>query len=218
MTISIVIPVYNSEKYLKESIESALNQTYNDIEIIAIDDGSTDSSLTILEKYSDKIKIVKQTNHGTASALNMGIKNSTGQWIKRLDPDDVLYPNAVEILIEATKTFGKDAESCIFYGNHQIISSSGKKIYDFINKNYNHLSNFEFGVILLDHNIVLPSDSIVHKSIFEKYGYYNERNRYSEDYEFFLRCKLLNNCKFFLVSKIITKYRMHKSQKNQNQS
>ena len=78
MKVSIVIPVFNAEKYLKECIDSALNQTYKDIEIIAVDDGSTDSSPEILKKYENKITTISKKNGGTASALNAGIKVMSG--------------------------------------------------------------------------------------------------------------------------------------------
>ncbi len=99
MKVSIIIPVYNSEKYLEEAMKSALNQSYHDTEIIAVDDGSTDSSPEILKKYSDKITIVTKQNGGQASAVNAGIKASTGDWIKWLGNDDILYPNAIEEFI-----------------------------------------------------------------------------------------------------------------------
>src|SRR2546428_1497219 len=96
--VSIIIPVYNAEKYLDKCINSAINQTYPDIEIIAVNDGSTDRSLDILKKYSDKIKIISKENGGLASARNAGFKGARGEWIKPLDADDILYPNAVEEL------------------------------------------------------------------------------------------------------------------------
>jgi len=71
--VSVVIPVYNSEKFLEECLDSIFTQTYQNIEIIAVDDGSTDSSPDILERYSDKIYIISQKNQGLASALNLGI-------------------------------------------------------------------------------------------------------------------------------------------------
>lgn len=74
--VSVVIPVYNSEKFLKESIESILNQTYENIQIIAVEDGSTDNSGKILEQYHDRICIISQSNQGLASAINSGIKKN----------------------------------------------------------------------------------------------------------------------------------------------
>src|SRR6185437_2092788 len=103
MKVSIIIPVYNTEKYLDECIQSALNQTYHDIEIIAVNDGSKDNSLNILEQYSDKIKIISKSNGGTASALNVGIKNMNGQWFKWLSADDLLHPTAIEELVNVAE-------------------------------------------------------------------------------------------------------------------
>ena len=99
MKVSIVIPVYNTEKYISSCIESALNQTYDDIEILVINDGSTDSTLSIITKFEKKIKIINKKNGGTASALNYGIKNMSGQWFKWLSADDLLKNNAIEKLV-----------------------------------------------------------------------------------------------------------------------
>ena len=87
---------------IEESIE--IDKEYIEKEIILIDDGSTDDSLKILEQFSDRIKIISKSNGGTASALNIGIKNMTGEWFKWLSADDVLYPNAIkELIFEAKK-------------------------------------------------------------------------------------------------------------------
>ena len=72
--VSVIIPVYNAAQFLKDSIESVLNQTYSNIEIICVNDGSTDNSLDILKSFSDKITIISQENQGLSSALNVGIK------------------------------------------------------------------------------------------------------------------------------------------------
>jgi len=90
LKVSIIIPVYNTEKYLHECINSALNQTYPEIEIIAVNDGSTDSSLNILKEYDKKIIIVDKKNGGTSSALNAGIRKMTGEWFKWISSDDYL--------------------------------------------------------------------------------------------------------------------------------
>ena len=100
--VSIVIPVYNSEKYLEECLNSVLDQTYENIEIIVVDDGSTDSSYDILKKYSDKIVVLSQKNSGLASALNLGISKMNGTWLKWFSPDDVMFSNTIEDLVTAT--------------------------------------------------------------------------------------------------------------------
>ena len=89
--ISVVMPVYNSEKYVGRAIESILNQTYRDIELIIINDGSTDSSGTIIQHYADKdmrIKVITQINSGVSAARNAGIAAASGEWMYFIDSDD----------------------------------------------------------------------------------------------------------------------------------
>lgn len=96
MKISIIIPSYNQEQYLKDSIESCLNQTIKPHEIIVVNDGSTDESLKVAKKYP--VKVVNQVNKGLSSARNTGVMNATGDWILPLDADDILLPNALQVI------------------------------------------------------------------------------------------------------------------------
>lgn len=100
--ISIIIPVYNVEDYLGECIESVLNQTYKDIEVILIDDGSTDKSPAICDQYSkqdDRIKVFHQENRGISATRNLGLKYATGEYIGWVDSDDIIHSQMYEILI-----------------------------------------------------------------------------------------------------------------------
>ena len=214
MKVSIFIPIYNTEKYLRECIESALNQNYDDIEIIAVNDGSTDNSLKILEQYSDRIKVISKTNGGTSSALNLGIKNMKGEWFKWLSADDVLYPNAIEELIfEAKKLENKKN---ILYSNYDIINSEGDIIKQFIEPNYNELSSFDFNTILLDHYTGNGTTSLIHKSALDEYGMFNETIGFEEDYELWLRFCLIHGCRLHLIPKVLAKYRVHETQLTQS--
>ena len=100
--ISVIIPVYNTEKYLKECLKSVINQTFTDMEIICVNDGSTDSSKEVLEKYKKvdkRIKVIElQENRGLSYARNRGFDSSKGRYIYFLDSDDELERNAMEIL------------------------------------------------------------------------------------------------------------------------
>jgi glycosyltransferase involved in cell wall biosynthesis len=117
MKVSIVIPVYNAAKYIDECVQSALDQTYEDVEVIAVDDGSKDDSLQKLKKYSEKIKVISKENGGTPTALNAGIKVMSGEWFKWISADDVLEKNAIEVLINGAETLGEESKSCILYSN-----------------------------------------------------------------------------------------------------
>ena len=101
INVSIVIPVYNVEKYLKQCLESVVNQTLDKIEVICINDGSTDNSLNILKEYEKKynnIIIIDQENKGPGFARNIGMKRASGKYIYFLDSDDYIELNAMEIL------------------------------------------------------------------------------------------------------------------------
>ena len=99
--ISIIIPLYNKATSIKRTIHSVLSQSYTDFELIIINDGSTDNSAEIVNKqfYDKRIRYIYQDNAGVSSARNRGIKEAIGEWILFLDADDVLYPNALKILI-----------------------------------------------------------------------------------------------------------------------
>ncbi len=100
--ISVIIPVYNVEKYLSRCLDSVINQTFSDIEIICINDGSTDNSSKILSEYADRdsrIKIVNQKNSGLSAARNTGLKNMSGQYISFIDSDDWIDTNYYECLL-----------------------------------------------------------------------------------------------------------------------
>ena len=214
MKVSIVIPVYNAEKYLEECIESALNQTYEDTEVIAVDDGSTDKSLDILKKYEDRIKIIAKENGGTATALNSGIKAMNGEWFKWLSADDALYPNTIEELILITKKIN-DKKKTILYSSYDIMDLNGIIVRKFFEPNYNRLSSFQFNVILLDHFVGNGITSLIHKSALDEYGIFDEKIGFQEDYGLWLRFCLLHGCRLQLVPKILAKYRVHENQLTQ---
>jgi len=206
--VSIIIPVFNGEKYLDECIKSALNQTYSNIEIIVVDDGSIDKSLKIIKKYSDRIKIIKKQNGGTASALNAGINQMSGEWFKWFSQDDVLYPNSIEELIR----FGESIENkknWILVSNYHIIDSKGSIIEEFEQSMPQCRKNFDFNVVLLHHFIGNANTSFIHKSAFENFGLFDESKEILPDYELWLRFCLLYNVKIKLIPKFLLKYRKH---------
>ncbi len=99
MQVSILIPAYNAERYIAETIESILVQTYPNFELLIIDDGSTDNTLAIIKSYAEKdqrIKVITQANSGIPNTLNKGIELSKNEWICRMDADDLMMPNRIE--------------------------------------------------------------------------------------------------------------------------
>jgi len=123
--ISVIIPIYNSEKYLKRCIDSIINQTYKNIEIICINDGSTDESYNILKQYEikdNRIIILNKLNQGVSSARNDGIRISKGQYITFVDSDDWLELDAIENMVYLAKNKESDAIRKNYY-----LKTSNKK-------------------------------------------------------------------------------------------
>ena len=125
--ISIIIPVYNSSKYLAETIESIENQTYQNYEAIFIDDGSEDNSIETIEKYKSKnakIKIIKLSHQGVSNARNIGIKHARGRFLTFLDADDIWFKEKLEKQIN----FIKENDYAFVYCNFKYISDDGTKV------------------------------------------------------------------------------------------
>ena len=116
--VSVIVPVYNSEKYLKECLDSILSQTMADIEIICVNDGSTDGSYDILDEYKSKdsrIKIINKPNTGYGSSLNLGILESRGEFIGVVESDDYIEPTTYELLYKYANQYSVDLVKCDWY-------------------------------------------------------------------------------------------------------
>ena len=207
--VSIVIPVYNSEKYLKECLNSLFHQTYEDIEIIAVNDGSTDRSLEILQGYSNKIQIFSQENNGLYSALKLGISKIQGRWCKWFSPDDVLYPNAIEIQVNEAKKY---PDNTILYSNWNIIDETGKLLREFCESDNNDLSRFEYNVRLLYGQQINVNTALIPSILFQTPGVRNLDESVAIDYDFFLNSAIFHDVKFHLIPQPLVKYRIHSDQ------
>lgn len=125
LKLSVLMPVYNAEIYLAEAIKSVLTQTYHDFEVVIVDDGSTDSSPDILERFSKsdpRIHVIRQKNKGIVAALNKGLQQCHGAYIARMDADDICFPSRFEEQI----TYLDNHPDCVMVGGEaQIINGDG---------------------------------------------------------------------------------------------
>lgn len=172
--VSVIIPVYNAEKYLKECLESIINQSLKEIEIICIDDGSTDRSLEILREYEQKdnrVIVLQQENSGSGIARNAGIKKSDGKYISFLDADDN-YPSTkvLEILVDVCEKYNMDIAGggISLRKNNEIIPAIKRGVNNFFTEegiiNYKDVQ-FDYGYqryifsreLLLKNNILFPA-------------------------------------------------------------
>ena len=131
--ISVIMPCYNAEKYLDESINCVLKQTYSNVELIIIDDGSTDSSIKILESWQDKIKTIYQTNQGPGPARNRGIEMASGEYIAFLDSDDYWELDCLEVLHKALTDSDNAALS---YCGWQNVGAAPNRCFPYIPPDY----------------------------------------------------------------------------------
>ena len=140
MLVSVIVPVYNVAPYLREALDSVVNQTYKDLEIIIVDDGSTDGSADICEEYADsddRIKLIKQPNKGLSGARNTGLENATGDLVAFVDSDDSISPLFVESLVSAMISSDSQIGVCrcsIIYSNGSMNGVAASSVFPTISK------------------------------------------------------------------------------------
>ena len=195
--VSVIIPVYNGERYISEAIDSVLNQTYKDLEIIVVNDGSTDNTVEILKEYDDKIRCKSQGNKGQASAINEGIKMAKGKYIAYLDADDVCLPERFE---NQVKYLEEHPNVGLVYSDCYQIDENGK--IQRIIKSQPH-DNF----VLLQKNYV-PRSAVMHKrECLDEVGLFDERITGSDDWDMWIR--ISEKFEMGYIGKPLVKHRVH---------
>lgn len=177
--ISVIVPVYNTKKYLKKCLNSIINQTFRDIEIIIIDDGSTDGSLEIIQEYQeqyDNIRFFETKNIGSGSARNVGIRNSKADYITFIDSDDVVETNMLQELYNETR-----------YSNSDMVFSKYQKVDEYSGKFYEPLPLTYTKDEILKNLITFKLPSVMWRILYNKKLFFNnnlffiEKNIYNED-------------------------------------
>ena len=201
LKISVIMPVYNGEKYLAEAIESILTQTFTDFELIIVNDGSTDSSLETIERYNDRrIKLINNSkNLGITKSLNIALKEAKGKYIARQDADDISLSTRLEEQLKYIET-------------HPEVGVVGTNVYNIQ----------EDGTIsgsscldpkptlekLLKDNRIIHGSIMMGKRVIEEVGYYDDAFRISQDYELWLR--ISKNYEIRNIKNPLYKLRAHK--------
>ncbi len=204
--VTLVIPVYNGSNYLKDAIDSALAQTYKNLEILVVNDGSKDDGKTrdIALSYGDKIKYYEKENGGVSTALNLAIQEMTGDYLSWLSHDDMYYPNKIERQMEEIKKYD---DNVILYSNFDLINEHGEKTTTvYLNHqlltekpDYAVLRSAIGGITLL-----LP------KKVFEDYGEFDPKLRCVQDYDLWFR--VLDKYKFVHMEDVLAMTRQHSMQ------
>ncbi len=181
--VSVIIPTYNRESFIAECVESVLAQTFSDFELIVVDDGSTDRTETVVGRYSDKIRYLRQEQRGPAAARNSGIRDASSEWLSFLDSDDLWLPRKLELQMEYLRN-SPDTKICyteeIWYRRGRRVNPAQK---------HRKYSGWIYQK-MLPLCIVSPSSVMIHRSVLEKVGLFDEELPACEDYDLWLRIGL----------------------------
>ncbi|MBS6600274.1 MAG: glycosyltransferase family 2 protein [Clostridium sp.] len=153
--VSIIIPVYNVEEYIEECLKSILAQTYKDIELLIVDDGSTDNSLGLIREYENKfkkIRIFTQQNKGVSEARNLALNYVSGEFVLYIDPDDFLEPNMIEKMVNKAEKYNSDITICGYYLYYSKDNANNKIFTYGINENKT-LSSLEVIDMMLNYKL-----------------------------------------------------------------
>lgn len=203
--LSVIVPIYNSEKYLKECLDSLVNQTFKDIEIICVNDGSTDNSLEIVKHFAEKdsrIKVINQENKGQSAARNTGLKVANSNFITFIDSDDYIDLNTYE------KVLNNNIDTDIICFGIKVFGNSH---YQQRNSDDNYYKIKYIGKQKITQEIILNTDvsvcnKIFRKEIVDKYGINFTEELYYEDAEFFF--KYISCCQnAYFINKYFYHYR-----------
>ncbi|KUJ50602.1 glycosyltransferase family 2 protein [Chryseobacterium sp. JAH] len=199
-TVSVVIPMYNSEKSILKTLESVFSQTFLPSEIIVVNDGSTDNSNMLVEEFIStnteiRIKLINKSNGGVSSARNKGIENASSEWIALLDSDDEWLPNKLERQVKILK----ENTHIEFLGTNR----NGEYFNKVLWKKLGHLTRISPKLLLVKFLFVVPT-IIFKKKIVDSIGYFDESQKFAEEGNYFIRIAQKHNCYLLNESLVIT--------------
>jgi glycosyltransferase involved in cell wall biosynthesis len=204
--VSVIIPCYNGEAYLEETITSALLQTHKNVEILVIDDGSTDASSAIAQKMP--VRYVRQENRGLTASRNRGIRESKGEFIVFLDADDRLKPDAVET---GLRILQEHPGCAMTVGDHLFISETGAYLAG--SQKLFH-ADYHYEALLQSNFVEMISSALFRKSVIEKVGGFDTSLRVAEDYDLYLR--IAKEHRVVCHKGVIAEYRLHRNNCSHN--
>jgi len=202
-SVTVFMAAYNASKYIEVAVKSILNQTYQDFELLIVNDGSTDDTSEILESFKDeRIRIINNLeNKGLIYTRNIALQEARGQFIAIMDSDDISYPNRLAIQIDAFK----DKPDLALYGGQAKMIDENQEEIGFIKESETNPNLLK--VKLLFHNTFVHSSVMIRTSVFREFGGYQEP--FAEDYDLFLRIAqkyAVGNSSEFVIA-----YRWHES-------
>ena len=205
--VSIVIPVYNGEKYLKFAIDSALAQTYKNIEILVVDDGSSDGTEEIAKSYGNKIRYIKKKNGGVSSALNLALEKMHGDYFSWLSHDDTYEPNKVETEVKFLIDNNYIGKKVIVFSDYSLINTKGDVIGKSIKPHQEIIDKPEY-ILIKGH--INGLSLLIPKEAFDTYGGFDTELLCIQDY---VKWKeMAKTYKFIHIPEILVSTRWHAAQ------
>ncbi len=212
-TVSVVIATFNRAQYVKEAIQSVLDQTYQDFEIVLVDDGSTDNTCEVVDKFDNsKIRYIFQKNSGVCIAYNTGIRNSRGRLIAFLDDDDLWLPRKLELQIKASES---SPQAGVIYSDIFNFGNSDPSIPE------THFQPLKWppprGKVLdklIERCFPQTSTLLIKREVFDQIGLFDENLPNCQDYDMLIR--IATKFDFEVVTLPLAKYRIHPTQISKN--
>jgi glycosyltransferase involved in cell wall biosynthesis len=209
MKISVIIPLYNQKDFIQQSIESILQQTYQNFEIIVVNDGSTDNPHPVLEKYKKDILLIQQNNCGLSAARNTGLRYASGDYIQFLDADDFLHPEKLELQLRFMTKIDSKVSYCEIYQLEELTGSNKLRYIGPLNNVIDSLYKTWLPYPLPIHSLIFK------KEIFDNYGKFTSKLNAAED-RFFLSNIAINGEIFNYYPFIGGARRLHSDNMNLN--
>jgi glycosyltransferase involved in cell wall biosynthesis len=212
--VSVVMPAFNAERYIAESVDSVLSQTFQDFEIIIVDDGSTDKTIEIVGKYGSRVKVISQENSGPSRARNTGIMSAAGRYIAFLDSDDLWTEDKLEVQVGFMESNPRIdmvvADMMMFQEDATIFDSYFDSIrikgfYDTLISEQRELQD-AFSM-LLQCNFIPTGTVLLRKECLEKSGLFDEKISTVEDLDLWIRISIFS--KIGVIPKVLKKKRSH---------
>ena len=208
--VSAIITVYNNEQTVADAIESFLGQTFRNLEIIVVDDGSTDGTRQLIEqRYGGQVRTVRQTNRGSAAARNAGVRSARGEYVAFMDGDDISLPERVRLQVRVLE---QRPEVGLVYGNIYLMEAARREL-----RLRRGIGRYKSGHVwhdLVIKNFVPFSTIMVRRECLHDIGLFDESIRSSEDWHLLVR--LARRCEFFYLDEPLVQYRIHAHSKTAN--
>jgi glycosyltransferase involved in cell wall biosynthesis len=202
--VSVIVPAYNQSRYVEAAVRSALTQTCDDLEVVVVDDGSTDDTSSVVQAIADpRLRYVYQENRGLSGARNTGIRHARGEFLTFLDADDLFLPDKLEVLLAA---FARRPELGLVAGQAILVDQDGRRIGEIFDR---PLPDDPSDLLL--GNPLHVGSVLLRKSWQARIGYFDEALRSYEDWDYWLRLALAG-CRMAYEARPVSLYRFHQAQ------